>query len=100
MKPVYTIEVGAKVEQARTSSALGIGVGRMQLEDRAKGGRLRAMASAQVYFARPQHLPQFRRIIWGRTDHSFEQGSMFSPYWQVRLVETPGSDRTMLAAMQ
>lgn len=96
--PIYTVEVGTKVEKARTSSALKIGRGRMQLKDEAHGGELRAMASAQVYFNRPHELNGFQRSVWGKRDGKFEKGSLFSPYWQARLVETPMSDRTLLVA--
>ncbi len=96
--PIYTVEVGTRVEKARTSSALKIGRGRMQLDDRARDGQLRAMASAQVYFNRPHEYSPFARSVWGRRDGKFEEGSLFSPYWQARLVQTPMSDRTLLVA--
>ncbi|MCI2244384.1 MULTISPECIES: pilus assembly protein TadG-related protein [Xanthomonas] len=96
--PIYTVEVGTRVDKARTSSALKIGSGRMQLKDQARGDQLRAMASAQVYFNRPSELSAFRRSVWGRGDSKFEKGSLFSPYWQARLVQTPISDRTLLVA--
>lgn len=96
--PIYTVEVGTKVDKARTSSALKMGSGRMQLKDQARGEQLRAMASAQVYFNRPYELSAFRRSVWGRGDGKFEKGSLFSPYWQARLVQTPISDRTLLVA--
>lgn len=89
--PIFTVEVTTKVEQARTSSAIGIGAGRMHLEDKARGGEIRAMASAQVYFNRPHEYSPFRR-----GDGKFERGSMFSPYWQARLVATPTDDKAML----
>ena len=96
--PIYTVEVSSKIALARTSAATGIGVGRMQLKDEARGGDMRAMASAQVYFNRPPNYAPFSRMVWGRSDRKFEQGSMFSPYWQARLVETPLVDRGLLLA--
>ncbi|WP_295951885.1 pilus assembly protein TadG-related protein [uncultured Xanthomonas sp.] len=96
--PIYTVEVGTDVDKARTSSALKIGSGRMQLKDQARGNQLRAMASAQVYFNRPHELADFRRSVWGKGDGKFEKGSLFSPYWQARLVKTPASDRALLVA--
>ena len=96
--PIYTVEVSTKIDKARTSTAIGAGVGRMQLKDEARSGDLRAMASAQVYFNRPYNYAPFKRVVWGRSDRKFEQGSMFSPYWQARLVETPLTDRTLLLA--
>lgn len=94
--PIYTVEVGIPVKKARTSSALKMSAGRMELKDQARGEQLRAMASAQVYFNRPHELGGFQRSIWGRRDGKFEEGSLFSPYWQARLVETPGADRRLL----
>jgi hypothetical protein len=96
--PTFTVEVATGVRNARSSSAIGVGAGRMALKDEARGGELRAMASAQVYFNRPHEYGPFRRSIWGRGDGKFEQGSMFSPYWQARLVETPASDKLKLLA--
>ncbi|WP_369935839.1 pilus assembly protein TadG-related protein [Xanthomonas tesorieronis] len=96
--PIYTVEVGTKIEKARTSSTLKIGRGRMELKDEARGNQLRAMASAQVYFNRPYELAAFRRSVWGKGDGKFEKGSLFSPYWQARLVQTPVADRTLLVA--
>jgi Flp pilus assembly protein TadG len=96
--PTFTVEVATGVRNARSSSAIGVGAGRMALKDEARGGELRAMASAQVYFNRPHEYGPFRRSVWGRGDGKFEQGSMFSPYWQARLVETPASDKLKLLA--
>lgn len=95
--PVYTVEVGLGIDRVRTSSTLGIGAGRMELRDQARGDEVRAMASAQVYFNRPHEYARFRRSVWGRNDDKFEMGNMFSPYWQARLVETPLADRSILA---
>lgn len=92
------VEVATKVGNARSSSALGISAGRMGLKDEARGGELRAMASAQVYFNRPYDYAPFKRMVWGRSDGKFEQGSMFSPYWQARLVDTPQQDKLLLVA--
>jgi hypothetical protein len=94
--PIYTVEVEIDASRVRTSSILGIGTGRMQLKGGANGGKLRAMASAQVYFNRPHEYAPFRRLVWGSADNKFEMGSMFSPYWQARLVETPAGDKNQL----
>ncbi|WP_246455054.1 pilus assembly protein TadG-related protein [Thermomonas brevis] len=94
--PIYTVEVGMAIAAAPTSSALGIGAGRMALKDEARHDQIRAMASAQVYFNRPHEYSPFRRSVWGRSDGKFEMGNMFSPYWQARLVATPDMDRRLL----
>jgi hypothetical protein len=96
--PIFTVEVETEARNARSSSAIGVGAGRMELKDDARSGKLRAMASAQVYFNRPHEYAPFKRMVWGRSDGKFEQGSMFSPYWQARLVETPSRDKLVLLA--
>lgn len=95
--PVFTVEVQSQARDLRTSSQVGLGAGRLELKDEARGDQMRAMASAQVYFNRPHAFAPFQRVVWGRTDRQFEMGSMFSPYWQARLVETPDQTRLLLA---
>lgn len=95
--PIYTVEVQSAASELRTSSRIGVGAGRMELKDEARSGQMRAMSSAQVYFSRPYNNAAFRRTVWGKTDRQFEMGSLFSPYWQPRLVETPTEVRLILA---
>ena len=47
----------------------------LKLEDRLAGKVMRAVASAEIYFARPE----------GRSDGKTEWPSLFNPYWQARL---------------
>jgi hypothetical protein len=71
----------------RTSSNINIGgPPQLQAPDQAQNNKMSALASAQVYFDRPRTLTVFRR-----TDDHRELGSLFSPYWQARLVDTPRS---------
>jgi hypothetical protein len=56
----------------------------LQAPDAAQNNKMTALASAQVYFDRPQKL-------FPRADKERELGSLFSPYWQARLVDTPTS---------
>lgn len=42
-----------------------------ELKNDARGGKLRAMASAQVYFNRPHEYAPFKRMVWGRGDGKF-----------------------------
>jgi hypothetical protein len=51
-----------------------------------------AMSLAQVYFQRP------RSLIPRLFGHRREMGSLFSPYWQARRVDTPCSTRQLVAA--
>lgn len=89
--PVFTVQAEMDVREARTSTAIGMGAGSMQLADKAADNKLKALASAQVYFNRPGDYALFRR-----GDNKLEKGSLFNPYWQARLVETPLSVRGML----
>lgn len=51
-------------------------------------GSLHALGSAEVYFQRPA----------ARTDRRTEHPSLFNPYWQARLVDTPALERQLTAA--
>lgn len=54
----------------------------LKLEDRLAGNAMRAVASAEAYFARPE----------GRSDGKTEWPSLFNPYWQARLKSvSPGN---------
>lgn len=52
------------------------------------GGALHALATAEVYLQRPA----------ARADRRVEHPSLFSPYWQARLVQTPVAERQLVAA--
>lgn len=67
-----------------TAEAAGHGAGRLQPIDRFAAGRMTAIATAEVYFRRP---PQDLERV--------EYASLYSPYWQVRLVETPAAWRLL-----
>ena len=69
-----------------TAQAAGHGQGRVQPIDRFAAGRMTAVATAEIYFRRP---PQALERV--------EYASLYSPYWQVRLVETPVAWRLLVA---
>ena len=69
-----------------TAQAAGHGHGRVQPVDRFAAGRMTAIATAEIYFRRP---PQALERV--------EYASLYSPYWQVRLVETPIAWRLLAA---
>ena len=87
--PVFTVEATVDMSEARTSTTVGLASGRMALAEQT--ARISALASAEVYFERPVSLDMFRR-----EDGLREWGSLFSPYWQARLVETPAGVRNAL----
>lgn len=71
-------------------SGVGPG-GRLAVFDAAvPGGRMAALARAEVFFERPD----------ARADGREEQGSTFAPYWRPRLVAPVASDETYVAVRQ
>jgi hypothetical protein len=56
----------------------------------APGGRIASLARAEVFFMRPEARPDGRR----------ELPSLYSPYWQSRLVGPTGADRVYAAGRQ
>ena len=94
--PMFTVYVRSGREHVRTAQELDIGApagGRLRLEDGMS--EMTAVATAQTYFNRPPAYGLFSRMVpseWNgdpQHDGRLEQGSLFSPYWQARLVETP-----------
>jgi Flp pilus assembly protein TadG len=92
--PEFTVVVAQPINTVRTSSHVpGIGgPPDFQTKDQAGSDGITAMASAQVYFSRPRVL--FPRL----TDPGREIGSLFSPYWQARLIATRSAIRLQVAA--
>jgi hypothetical protein len=84
--PVSRVAVLARVdgEHARSANALNVGVGRLRLAENYAGGRLWALGAAEVYFRRPP----------GASER-LEYASLYSPYWQVRLVEPSTAQRAV-----
>jgi hypothetical protein len=102
--PIFTVFVQSDRKDARTSQDIdGIGGpagGQLELNNQMSGNKMTAIASAQVYFNRPPSHALFKRMVprsWKgqddpKEDGQLEMGSLFSPYWQARLVETPKKD--------
>ena len=84
--PVSGVAVLARAEgeDARTANHLNVGVGRLRLAENFAGARLWSLSAAEVYFRRPAGAPE--RI---------EYASLYSPYWQVRLVEPSAAQRAV-----
>jgi Putative Flp pilus-assembly TadE/G-like len=76
--PTSSVAVLARKEKAtlHTSAQLGVGVGRLALNENLAGNRIWALSAAEVYFASPND-----------SGTNVEYASLYSPYWQVRLVE-------------
>jgi hypothetical protein len=71
--------------------------GLQQLRGRAVGvepdlaaDALHALGSAEVYFQRPE----------ARSDGRREYASLFNPYWNARLADTPSSSRALTAPLR
>lgn len=82
--PISSLAVLARVEHSavRTANTLNLGTGRLRLFERFAGGRLWALAAAEVYFRRPPD-----------AGPGTEYASLYSPYWQARLSEPTVAQR-------
>ncbi|MCU7866851.1 MAG: hypothetical protein KZQ92_23100, partial [Candidatus Thiodiazotropha sp. (ex Lucinoma borealis)] len=72
----------------------GIGAGMFGTEDQMAGGGMTAIASGELFFHPPDDYNPARRR--GR----YEIASLFSPYWEVRLTDTPIERRFMAWALR
>lgn len=87
--PIFTVLVQQAMKEVRTTSNVA-GIGGppdLVAPDKAQNNKMTALATGQVYFDRPS-------ALFARADKERELGSLFSPYWQARLIETPGPVRT------
>jgi hypothetical protein len=84
--PVSRVAVLARAEgqDTRTANTLNVGVGRLRLSENFAARRLWSLSAAEVYFRRPQS-----------GDGSEEYASLYSPYWQVRLIPPSAGHRAM-----
>jgi hypothetical protein len=84
--PTSSVAVLARKERAtlHTTAQLGIGTGRLLLDENLAGNRVWALAAAEVYFASPND-----------AGANVEYASLYSPYWQARLVEPTILQRTL-----
>jgi hypothetical protein len=73
------------------TSVFGRGI--MDLGSAGVGSCMRAIAKAEAYFSRPNKL-------YARADNNQEYGSLYSPYWQARLIPTTASDQAASLILQ
>ena len=89
---VTVIGVIQKKNTINTADQTGLGAGRLKLKDAFADfhgdAAMVAMSSAQVYFRRPPG-----------GNERVEYASMYSPYWQVRLVGVDAHERGMVGAL-
>ena len=99
--PIFSVYVEDDRQNSHTSEDIdGIGGpagSQFEMRNGMQGNKMSSIATAQVYFNRAPDNTLFRRLVpraWNqdpRNDGQLEMGSLFSPYWQARLVETPRS---------
>ena len=105
--PRITIEVSRNTSTLVKTVGLQ-GGGRMQVDDNAASGALRALSSANAYFVRPDETTSVGSLIggltnadqWARADKKTEYPSLFSPYWQAALAPVSDSERAEAQASQ
>ena len=89
---VTVIGVIQKKNTINTADQTGLGAGRLKLKDAFadfhRDAAMVAMSSAQVYFRRPPG-----------GNERVEYASMYSPYWQVRLVGVDAQERVMVGTL-
>lgn len=101
----FLVAVRRPKDNNMTSSTLGIGgtgiahTGSSEMPERLHGDQLSALAKARVSFMRPQRDSKDWTIgDLSREDKAKEYGSLFSPYWQARLVDLTKAEKIALAA--
>jgi len=96
--PLFTVYIYSDQADARVSEDTPIGApdgSGLALDAQTNDNRITAISTAQTYFNRPPAHPLFQRLVprgWNgnpESDEDLEKGSLFSPYWQARLVKTP-----------
>lgn len=84
--PAWVLEIERNSDSLKTSTTgntyqIGGGTdGQLSLKAEMNGGKMRALSKAEAYFSRPKSL--FPR----EGDTKTEWGSLYSPYWQARLL--------------
>lgn len=95
--------VAAKRDKAATltTSTMGIGkvasgvAGSANMDDQALGAQMSAIGKARVSFQRPQSgIGDKTASSLFRHDGAKEYGSLYSPFWQARLVDVTVGERT------
>lgn len=82
--PAWVLEIERKNSTLTTSTTSDYTIGggkdgQLYLENKMKDDKLRALSKAEAYFSRPKSL-------FARSDGMTEWGSLYSPYWQARLL--------------
>lgn len=100
----FLIEVAKNDGDIKTTSntANNMGVGAQAMPDKVNNNRLSAASQARVYFSRPDSAADVTGSALFRSDASrngyVEYGSVYSPYWQVKLIAVTNAQKAVLAA--
>lgn len=88
--PVSEIAVVSRIGmgELRTANTLNLGVGRFRTTETLNRDRLKVLSAAQVYFRKPTQSAS------GEAE-SPEYASLFSPYWQARLIAPTQAQRAL-----
>jgi len=84
----FAVVVKTASGSTRTADAVQMNSGDMRLGDNMNGGSIAAVSAAEVYFQRANDVPGM-----ARADGMTELASLYSPYWQARLVEPTDAER-------
>jgi hypothetical protein len=99
----FLIEVAKNDGDIKTSSntADNMGVGAEAMPEKVNNNRLSAASQARVYFSRPDSAADVTGSALFRSDASrngyIEYGSVYSPYWQVKLIPVTNAQKAELA---
>ena len=92
--PVSNIAVLTRVkhEHLRTADTLNVGVGRFRTNEALDRNKLSRLSAAQVYFRKPI---QSADGDASGVDDELEYASLFSPFWQARLISPTEAQRVL-----
>lgn len=71
----------------RDTTNNGLGQGVFWADDEVAADSMAAISMGELFFERPTYESRYQLRVRGRVQH--EYGSLYNPYWQVRLIETP-----------
>lgn len=83
-------------QQIGMGTEVGSPAGSGHMNERLHGEQYSSMAKARVFFERPARHDPTASLLW-RPDGAKEYGSLFSPYWQARLVDLSVGEKAAIA---
>jgi hypothetical protein len=100
----FVVAVQRPLANTLTTQQLGMGkavdspAGSAEMNERLQGDSLAAIGKARVSFERPQRdlVNDFTAQSLWRADRAKEYGSLYSPYWQARLVDVTAGEKLLL----